>query len=300
MKTKTSISFSAPKLPDGVATILGPAHCGADVADVVDGMVLDQRHSSAWIKLDKGDPRIAKLQELLEQHDIKADFYDYPEYSSEDLETARLLRMYPDINQNVGTGYQYGTKYDLSQACPNCNAGARQTSALYIGGSDVGLVRKHRAIGTHIGDVLVDGGMAKKLKDAGVTGISFGEVRVRLKNKKWSLVAREQILIEHTMPPMRGAAAEQDPEFLCKVCQRGGCMRIPEPTYHAKDLEGMQDFNLTWEWFGEFWPEDLNRGLSSRYAKWPYPHTLVTSKVYKVFRDAGITTFQWTPVDIGD
>jgi hypothetical protein len=300
MKTKISFYFNASKLPDGVATILEPAGCGADVADVSDYIMQDVRTSSAWVKLDEGDPRVAKLQALVEQHDVKANIFDYIEYSNEDLETARLLWMYPDINQNVSTGYRYGTKYDFSQACPNCNAGARQTSALYISGRDITTLRKHRAIGTHIGDVLVDGGMAKKLRDAGVTGISFGEVRARLKNKKWSLVAREQILIEHTMPPMRGTPADKNSEHLCKVCQRGGSIWVPDPIYLAQDLEGMQDFNLTWEWFGDFWPEDLNRGIYSRYAKWPSPETLVTPKVYKIFRDAGITTFHWKPVTIGE
>jgi hypothetical protein len=71
------------------------------------------------------------------------------------------------------------------------------------------------------GEIVVDGGI-KKLKDAGVTGISFGEVRVRLKNKKWSAVAREQILIAHTMPPRRFEPTASEDKYLCKVCRRGG------------------------------------------------------------------------------
>jgi hypothetical protein len=300
MKTKVQIGFDAQTLPADGATILDATGCGSDVADVHDYTIHDIRTVKVRLTLDKGDPRIAKVLALLEQYGIKADVVDYPEYSDEDLETAQLLWMSGDIDQSVDTGYQYGTKYDLSQACPNCNAGARQTSALYIDGEELRLVRSHRAIEAFNCGVLVDGGIAKKLRDAGVRGISFGEVRARLKNKKWSLVAREQILIEHTMPPVRSSPTEDDTQQMCKVCRRGGWINIPKKPYRAEDLVGMQDFNVTWEWFGPFWPEDLNRGIYSRYAKWPHPRIVVTPKVMNIFRDAGVTTFEWTPVTIGD
>jgi len=135
----------------------------------------------------------------------------------------------------------------------------------------------------------------QKLKDAGVTGISFGEVRARLKNDKWSSVARDQILIEHVMPPMRGELTARDEEYLCKVCRRGGRRDFSKKPYGEEDLVGMQDFNLTWEWFGDFWPEDKEKG---RCAKRSSPFVLVTPKVMNIFRDAGVKTFQWTPVGI--
>ncbi|MBK9265387.1 MAG: hypothetical protein IPM54_37080 [Polyangiaceae bacterium] len=137
--------------------------------------------------------------------------------------------------------------------------------------------------------------MVKKLKDAGVTGISFGDVRARLKNDKWTSVARDQILIEHTMPPMRGELTAEDEQYLCKVCRRGGRMRRPPMPYREEDLVGMKDFNLTWEWFGDFWPEDKEK---QRGEKRPNPLVLVTPKVMNIFRDAGVKTFEWTPVAI--
>ena len=143
--------------------------------------------------------------------------------------------------------------------------------------------------------MLVDGGMVKKLKDAGVTGISFGDVRARLRNDKWSMVARDQILIEHTMPPMRGELTAEDERYLCKVCGRGGRMIFSRKPYREEDLVGMRDFNLTWEWFGEYWPENKER---QRGVKRPSPYALVTPKVMNIFRDAGVKTFEWTPVGI--
>jgi hypothetical protein len=199
---------------------------------------------------------------------------------------------------NVGAGQMYGTKYDMTDACANCAAGARQTSALYIDGDADSLVkvRKHRAIGSWDGEILVDGGMAKKLKDAGVTGISFGEVRARLKNKKWSAVAREQILIAHTMPPRRFEPTTSEDKYLCKVCRRG-VGSTPMESYRSEDLVGMQDFNLTWEWRGQFWPKPPKK---HHYAKWPSPSVLVTPKVMNIFREAGVKTFNWRPVSIDE
>ncbi|MBK9264695.1 MAG: hypothetical protein IPM54_33545 [Polyangiaceae bacterium] len=293
MKTKWHISFDAYDVPGGASTILEPAGCGSDVAYVLEVSVLKEIYVK--VELDDGDPRIAKLHELLNRYGIKPKEFDYIEYSDDDLQKSRLLWMHRDIREYVSAGLMEGTKYDMEAACPNCGTGARQTSALYIDSEHRSRLRKHRAIGTWDGDVLVDGGMAKKLKDANVTGISFGEVRARLKNKKWSMVAREQILISHTMPPMRSDLANEDPKYLCKVCQRGGRMYLPDKPYRVEDLEGMQDFNVTWEWFGEFWPKPKEK---KRHAKRPSPGVLVTPKVMNIFREAGVKTFDWTPVFI--
>jgi hypothetical protein len=37
------------------------------------------------------------------------------------------------------------------------------------------------------------------------------------------------------------------------------------------------------------------------YAKWPHPvYVLVTPKVMNIFREAGVKTFEWTPVSIDE
>ncbi len=296
MKTKWSITFDARTVPGGAATILNAAGCGPDVAlvlEVPDSDIFKDIYVN--VKLDDGDERIAKLHELLNRYGVEVKEVDYVEYSNEDLQSAPLLWMSPDINEHVSAGNMDGTKYDMTDACANCATGARQTSALYIDGDDECLakIRKHRAIGSYDGDIIVDGGMAKKLKDAGVTGISFGEVRARLPSKKWRMLAREQILIAHTMPPRRFEPTTNEDKYLCKVCRRG-VGSTPLMSYRSEDLVGMQDFNLTWEWRGQFWPKPPKN--KHAFAKWPRPSTLVTPKVMNIFRDAGVTTFEWAPM----
>lgn len=294
MKKKVDISFSATNIPGEAAAILEPSVCGPDVAKVSDYTILGVRSVDVRIELDDDDERIAKVLALVEHYGVEPWVVKYTEYSEEDRQNARLLMMaVADIHTTCHVSLNGGTKYDMSEACPHCGTGARQVSTLYVDGEDLPKIRKHRAIGSTAAHVLVDGGMVKKLKDAAVTGISFGEVRARLKNGKWTSVAREQILIEHIMPPMRVALTADDEQYMCKVCRRGGRMSLKGKIYREEDLVGMKDFNLRWEWFGEFRTADERYGiLRSR------PSILVTPKVMNIFRDAGVKTFDWTPVDI--
>jgi hypothetical protein len=293
MKTKMCISFRAENIPGEAATILEPTSCGPDVAKVADYSMFGVRDISVTIELDELDERVPKVLALLQQYGVEVKSFLYDEYSEEDLQTARLLWMGPDANVHAHAGHSLGTKYDLTKACPNCHTGAVQTSPLYVNDRALKSIRSHRALMASNGDIILDGGMRKKLVDAGITGISFGDVRVRHENNKWSEVARDQILIEHIMPPMRGPLTADDENYMCKVCRRGGRMSSPEVPYREEDLVGMQDFNLTWEWFGEFGPPDHLR-LERRSS----PCTLVTPKVMNIFNKAGVKAFDWTPVNV--
>lgn len=94
---------------------------------------------------------------------------------------------------------------------------------------------------------------------------------------------------------MRGELTDLDEQYLCKTCKRGGRRRFSTNPYREEDLVGLQDFNLTWEWFGEFWPEDKEK---NRPAKRPDSHLLVTPKVMNIIREAGVKAFDWTPVNV--
>lgn len=294
MKTGVWITFRAEDIPGEAAAILAPSGCGPDVAEVLAGALFGKRKVRVDVKLDETDERVAKVYALLKQYGIEPDVSGFIEYSDDDLQNARLLWLgSSSFDDQVHANPSLGTKYDMTHACPHCGTGAKQVSPLYVDHTYMAKIRKHRAISTMNGDVLVDGGMVKKLKDAGITGISFGDVRARLKDDKWTSVARDQILIEHTMPPMRGELTEKDIEHLCKVCRRGGFMSYGNKTYREEDLVGLKDFNLTWEWFGVF------RTAEDRFgAHRSNPSVLVTPKVMNIFRDAGVKTLGWRPVDI--
>ena len=83
----------------------------------------------------------------------------------------------------------------------------------------------------------------------------------------------------------------------CESCDRNGYLREwTTPTrilYRAGDIQDADDVNMSWEnqGFAELRP-DLRESLLS------YPWMLVTPKVRRVFRDAGITSFDWLPVRV--
>lgn len=294
MKTKIWIAFRAENIPGEAATILVPTDCGPDVAEVEVYSAFGPRSVEVDLKLDETDERVPKVLALLQQYGVEVKSFHYTEYSEEDRQQARLLWVRVDPAYLVGGGPGEGTKYDLTNACSHCKTGAKQKSVLYVDQDAQKLIRKHRVvISTSDRSILVDGGMRKKLVDAGITGISFGDVRARHENKKWSAVARDQILIEHVMPPMRGELSARDEQYLCKVCRRGGRISSPEMPYREEDLVGMQDFNHTWEWFGEFHTPDYKFGPCRSH-----PLMLVTPKVMNIFNKAGVKAFDWIPVNV--
>jgi hypothetical protein len=164
MKTRVWITFRAEKVPGEAEAILVPTGCGSDVAKVSDYTVYaDKRDITVDIKLDETDERVAKVFALLKHYGVEADTSTYIEHSNDDLQNARLLWMAADANVDVFAGLYYGTEYDLTNACPNCKTGAKQTSVLYIRNDDIKTIRKHRAMRCFDGEILVDGGMRKKL-----------------------------------------------------------------------------------------------------------------------------------------
>ncbi|MBK9260605.1 MAG: hypothetical protein IPM54_12375 [Polyangiaceae bacterium] len=188
---------------------------------------------------------------------------------------------------------ELGTKYDLKHACPHCGTGAKQVWYERVKRKDLPRLRKHRAIMTRNDHILVDEAMRKMLESAGITGISFAEVHARDDIGDWNPIDRDQILIESTLPPMRGELTADEAQGLCKVCRRGGHPFCSSKRHHEEDLIGMKDFNLTWEWFG-YYSFDGN----ARRSKFSSPHILVTPKVMNLFREARVKTFEWTPVSI--
>ena len=63
--------------------------------------------------------------------------------------------------------------------------------------------------------------------------------------------------------------------------------------YREADLRDLDDVNLSWEnlWQGVLTPERQESTL-------PAPLLLVTPKVRRIFRDAGVTCFEWIPIRV--
>jgi hypothetical protein len=306
MKTTvtTTVSFDAGQAREKAEEILDSM--GFQEVYATEGIYFVDPITNKWyptlfvdLTFNEGDERIPKLCELLAMHGMKPDVKTTTtiEYSEEDFQTAPLLWMERTSECVRSHASELGTKYDLMHACPHCGTGAKQVWYKRVKRKDLREIRKHRAIMSWDEHILVDKAMRKMLVNAGITGISFAEVHARDEVGDWNPIDRDQILIESTLPPMRGELTAHDEQDICKVCRRGGrsFYRIPNNPYREEDLVGIKDFNLTWEWFGSFRFDG-----NVRHAMFADPRVLVTPKVRNLFREARVTTFKWTPVSLAD
>jgi len=299
MKTKVRIHFDGNDVPGGQQTVLSPSGCGPDVAAVGDMPVLGQIFVD--VRLEVNDPRLSLLQKLLLAYKVQWSEDRWDEYTDEDFAAAPLIEMAGTIEAEILGGPRFGTDYDLSTACPACGAGMRQTSGYVIDGTDaesMGKLGHFHAVGSY-SEILVDERLAETLEGAGISGLSFRSVYARQKDMRQIKLPWRQLWASHTLPPMSPRSTGVSWDRVCKSCRRSKVQfGHPEPlriAYREKDLEGTEDVNRMWEHFGlARWNGDLKTAVLSQ------PMFLVTPKVWRIFKDAGVTGFQWLPIRVVD
>ncbi|MDC3957421.1 hypothetical protein KEG38_26425 [Polyangium jinanense] len=298
MKTEVKVLFAAQHIPGGLEAVFGPAGIPMDVAEVQDFTLQRKRQIRVNLTLDETDKRLSVLLDLLKTHGISWLERRYDCFTDEELESTRLLVMWYDVNAEVFAGPRVGTTYDVSEACNRCGAGARQTSAMIIDGEYLHRLEGRRAAATCYDDMLVDEKLAGTLAESGLIGISFRGVFAAFEKRGHIQLPWRQICATHTMPPLSPRSTGIEGDELCS-CGRSGFLGQAEVplrlVYRASDLVDIRDVNVTWEWFGDFHFEgDVSDAL------FPSPLFLVTPKVWRIFRDAGVTGFDWIPIQVVD
>jgi hypothetical protein len=297
MRTVVRVCFDASGVPGGPQAILDPAHFGPDVVRLHDVPVL--RRLDVWVTLEATDPRVTALFQLLKQHAITWLVWSEDCYTEEEIDHARLLLMHSNRQCEIDGGVKWGTTYDLSEACPACCTGGRQTSAMFVDGEQISELNGHRAGATYHEHPLLDDGLAAELERVGATGLSLHNVYAVMADKRQVKLRWKQLSAARTLPPMSPRTTGLTRNKACEVCRRNGFFRTSEaPTrivYRASDLRDADDINLTWEnmWMAFPKPELRDSVLSQ-------PWTVVTPKVRRVFRDAGVTSFDWLPIRVED
>ncbi|MDC3957497.1 hypothetical protein [Polyangium jinanense] len=296
MKTKILLHFDSNDVPGGEQTVLSPSGCGSDVAEVQEWPI---RRQVVEVRLDANDPRLPLLQKLLLAYKVEWFEDRWDEYTDEEFEAAPLIIAIGTWEIFVLGGPRFGTDYDISTACPVCGAGIRQTSAYVLDGTSQDSMPKlgqFRAVGSE-GEILVDERLAETLESAGLSGLSFRSVYARQKDMRQTKLPWRQMWASHTLPPMSSRSTGVERGKVCKACGRSKFnFSLKEPlrlVYHARDLVGAQDVNRMWERFGiARWNGDLKTAVLSQ------PDFLVTPKVWRIFRDAGVTGFKWLPIRV--
>ena len=298
MKPKIRVHFDGKDVPGREHTVLSSAGCGPDVAEVEDIPALKKVFVD--VRLDVTDPRLPLLQKLLLAYKVKWSEWRWDEYTDEEYETAPLILVIAPDEVEVLGGPRFGTDYDISTACPACGAGMRQTSAYVLDGSNADMAKlgPYRAVSSY-SEILVDERLAETLENAALSGLSFRSVYARQKDMRQIKLPWRQMWAPFTLPPMSSRSTGIERGKVCKSCARSKFNQSTEEplrlAYHARDLVGAQDVNRMWEHFGYVrWNGDLATAVLSQ------PDFLVTPKVWRIFRDAGVTGFNWLPIRVVD
>jgi hypothetical protein len=304
MRTEVRLCFDVSEVPEGPRAFLDLARCGSDVAKVDDVPVLGVL--DAWVTLEESDPRLPLLEGLLERRQMTWLEWHEDRFTEEEKEAARLLLVRPNRGCEVDGGAEWGTTFDLTGACPACATGCHQTSALFIKGEDVPNLEGHHVAQTYFWHILIDEGLAAALEDAAVTGLLLRSVYAVMPDGRQVKLRWRQLDAEKMLPRMSPRTSGlrrivQSPKLRpCEVCGRNGNVYDrAAPTrivYRASDLEGALDVNRTWEnyWSAFIDREDFRQSVLSR------PWTIVTPKVHRIFRDAGVTEVDFHPIRVED
>lgn len=295
MRTYVYISFDSDDIPGGAQVVLEQAGCGPDVAEIDEKPAIHR--TWAEVTLEEKDPRVHVLLDLLRQHKAEWSEYHRDVYTEEELDSAPLLLMYPNQEIILYGGVEYGTTYDLSLACPTCWTGGQQSSSLFVDAEELEPLEGKRTGGTIFSHILVDAGLEAEFVRVGVTGISFRDVYAVGPGDRSRKIPFRQLCANKTLPPMAPSTTGLRLYEPCEVCWRNGFCGTDDQSkrivYRAVDIEDADDVNLSWENLGyaRIAPQLKDSLLS-------YPWMVVTPKVWRVFRDAGVTCYDWTPVRI--
>ncbi len=281
MKNYISLHFDTRDIPGGADAILGITGRKKDVVQVF-------ASGNMHLTLEEHDERLARVRALLEEAGEKPLVMSWPEYSEDELQAAPLLLVGDSMEARTTTGSVFGVTYDVSNACRTCLTGVRQTSPLVVDGNQMLRVNKYRVAFTTDDNLLVRDTDVEKLIAANVTGVNFWPVTAKYKSGVIGETRWQQAVIENVLPPM-AASTGLDDAFKCATCGRGrqravGSGRDFHITYRREDLKNICDFNVSWEWFGDFGkfdPDAPDKGASSFR---PLPWTFVTPKVMNLIR----------------
>ncbi len=298
MKTKVRFYENTSDIADPKGSLLEPAGCGPDVAEVMEDVIRGKRSAYVVVELDSDDPRLPLLQGRFQALGLDPLEGRWDEYTEAELDAAPLLVMSCDFDASVYGGPRLGTTYDMSEACPRCGAGARQTSAMFIDGEDLPKLEGRRASATYYKNMLVDEKLAGVLAESSLTGISFQGVFAAFEEKNPIQLPWRQLCATHALPRMSPRSTGVKPYQSC-ACGRSSFVTPAEVplrlAYRARDVADIRDTNVSWEWWGEV---KFNGDVSD--ALFPRPQFLVTPKVRRNFLDAGVTDFNWIPIGVVD
>lgn len=234
-----------------------------------------------FIRFPATDPRLERLRDLLAGAGVDWDERLERTYTDRELRRSPLLVMTPRVEKGFG-GPTHGTEYDLSDACPRCGTGARQTSPLIVDGLEVS--SRQSLIQTLDREFLLAPELADRLRERGISGASLLGVKSA---RHGFTLPWTQLLPTFEMPPMHPSSTGIERERPCPQCMRDGYFHDAnhplELAYTQSSLGSLPDVVHTFERFG-------NSGLREPFCESHFasPLILISPDLYEIFRKASV------------
>ena len=222
--------------------------------DLVDAPIKEHAYNFVFYDEEK------KMQSILREaeksgFDKKISFQK--EYTINELRSFPLLRFIVNTAPKGDGGPRYGTKYDISEACPQCLSGAEQISPLILNATGISL--KKSVAQTYSHEILVSPELAQAFQDEKVTGLKMLEVISR----KGAKLPWFQLLSDYELPPMSLSSigiirsTSEWGQAPCTRCGRDGYFdthKISSEIHYDKsriDIHSLPDILRTYENFGK-------------------------------------------------
>jgi hypothetical protein len=276
--------------------------------DCLDGLAGEDRFLCGLYQrtFDADDVRLEQLRATLRSEGIEWSEREDRIYTDAELRSYPLLCIGVARKPIESGGPEYGTTYDLSEACPQCGTGAVQTSPLMLRRAE--LPRNGLVCETCRGQVLVATKVADVLKGTSVSGLELRQAR-SCRDKEplpwWQMMApfvmprvssRSESLIRDTEPLFN----KDDPKWGCPICERDMYATktgLPLDIVYERsqaDPDDLPDAVQTWECFGRsVLRDDPERCLQVGFAE---PLLLVKPKVFDVLRKLKVREASFVPV----
>lgn len=245
-----------------------------------------------YFKLVDGSLELENLRGVL--RDSAVNWWEQVDYTYTESELSAAPLIYPELRrpETGDGGTSYGTKFDLSDACPVCGTGARQIGPLRLKASEI--PRTGQLFQTLDHEYLFAPQACEHL--ASFSGI---ELRQTVDADTEESLPWFQLIATHVLPPMSKATTGLKSTVGCKECRRDGYFhKSREPlliTYDDAqiDLEKIPDAALTFEHFG--WSGLREPLAESHFAS---PLLLIKPAVIAALRAARVRLLQFYPVAV--
>lgn len=248
------------------------------------------QHTGASLRLPADDERLQRLLTRLRARLIVPFTRVDREYSKQELDAAEWLVLRIATAGLYG-GVDYSQSYDSANACSTCGAGAVPRSPLIAELGSMGQKDLDHLV--FEGHLVASRRLARAVRN--LTGVSVAAVRSRrgVADPRFAWLR-----ITAVLPKMHPSTRGYQTEGLCPTCGRAGHFgnpMEPESVWYDTLPSDTPDFNLTWEYFGD-WRQRRHKAQTQSVGG--SQGVVVSQRVRQKLLQLKVRRLVWVPVRI--